>query len=960
MSRNRGQGDGKRFHTMNPGVTDLLKRMGMDEMYAKVRQLDEAAVLVEEGKLRRDVYDALVANVEASLTELSSSQNVKKKERGIIDQIFTSLTPAKETSKHSHRAGHRGGSKQSRRAHKAQAGATNLATTVANTEKALLSTYLYKRGKESLIGTKWHKRWCVLYPRALFMFKHKGDKEAKETVILTEEFFVSQSNGGQEPASSADQTEKNFDNESLEADESPKNKKELENTFILSDLVTRHVFSAKSADDRTLWIHTLMAALRKIMGEENYFPAFIDGPVRDPSQIQKDFEKRKEAYLKSKRQKTLELNKHKSFFGRTKRMTEAELDEEEKKWSEEGDEVARMELARKLLNEERKHVKMLEEQQRQREEELELARKHADEWREAAESNRQRFVEADAREKELNAQLQVLEKKRAQNIEKEEALKAQADTTQAQLESIQSKRRLSSHPSQLQDYEQQIKELTAKLAALQSALNVDLDGLDWDGTLEDAEEKMKAVVPRLMSDNPNESSEAQEEFDQWDKIIRNHADYKAREENKWKTWEAEQEHANMEALATMRNIVPREILTGVSVEFLQSRGLSVSAAKRVMNTKILQFLYMDHETIAKVHIADLSSRYIPQGLDIIELRAIYTQLPKEFYNDRDGSKKAWLETYRNKLFALTEKEAKGQLISSEQRHGAYRQPKALALGASAPPTSKKKKKKKKGKAAPVAKKMDTSKLENLFAGNKETGGGLPAGGPPAHVLAMMKKAQEAEKSSGSERKSRKSLRQSLRVTSGAGGIFNSIKAMLGGSDDRRSMSISETKSEIDAEDNAGPSKPTSPRGRGRQPMTEKQKLLAQGVRAQMDSVKDYYGVDMDDFDEKNAPAFDFGGDYSSKSSRKNTLSKQRAGEFSKNIETAMDELVKIVKEKGKLDQAEGGVATISFGQLFEEYENISDMLVGLLMRAKKRKLIKYQGDMLFQGIHDAVKITALI
>jgi hypothetical protein len=46
-----------------------------------------------------------------------------------------------------------------------------------------------------------------------------------------------------------------------------------------------------------------------------------------------------------------------------------------------------------------------------------------------------------------------------------------------------------------------------------------------------------------------------------------------------------------------------------------------------------------------------------------------------------------------------------------------------------------------------------------------------------------------------------------------------------------------------------------------------------------------------------------------------------------------------------------------FGPLFYSYQDISDSLIGIMMRAKKRKFISYPGDMLFQGYHDEVEIT---
>ena len=35
------------------------------------------------------------------------------------------------------------------------------------------------------------------------------------------------------------------------------------------------------------------------------------------------------------------------------------------------------------------------------------------------------------------------------------------------------------------------------------------------------------------------------------------------------------------------------------------------------------------------------------------------------------------------------------------------------------------------------------------------------------------------------------------------------------------------------------------------------------------------------------------------------------------------------------------------------------MLVGILMRGKKSKKLRYAGDMLFVGVHDNVKVTLL-
>ena len=62
----------------------------------------------------------------------------------------------------------------------------------------------------------------------------------------------------------------------------------------------------------------------------------------------------------------------------------------------------------------------------------------------------------------------------------------------------------------------------------------------------------------------------------------------------------------------------------------------------------------------------------------------------------------------------------------------------------------------------------------------------------------------------------------------------------------------------------------------------------------------------------------------------------------------------IVKIGGKDDE---GMPCIEFGPLFIAYQDISDTLVGILMRSKKYKYLEYKGDMLFQGCHDKVMIT---
>jgi len=76
-----------------------------------------------------------------------------------------------------------------------------------------------------------------------------------------------------------------------------------------------------------------------------------------------------------------------------------------------------------------------------------------------------------------------------------------------------------------------------------------------------------------------------------------------------------------------------------------------------------------------------------------------------------------------------------------------------------------------------------------------------------------------------------------------------------------------------------------------------------------------------------------------------------------NIKVSEDvvELCTIIETNGdKIDDK-----TITFGKLFDLYENISENLVAFLRRAKKFKFVDFEGEMLFQGKDNETRITLL-
>ena len=78
-----------------------------------------------------------------------------------------------------------------------------------------------------------------------------------------------------------------------------------------------------------------------------------------------------------------------------------------------------------------------------------------------------------------------------------------------------------------------------------------------------------------------------------------------------------------------------------------------------------------------------------------------------------------------------------------------------------------------------------------------------------------------------------------------------------------------------------------------------------------------------------------------------------------NIKVSEDvvELCTIIETNG--DKIDDQKSVITFGKLFDLYENISENLVAFLRRAKKFKFVEFEGEMLFQGKDNETKITLL-
>ncbi|XP_046983891.1 actin-binding Rho-activating protein-like [Schistocerca americana] len=84
----------------------------------------------------------------------------------------------------------------------------------------------------------------------------------------------------------------------------------------------------------------------------------------------------------------------------------------------------------------------------------------------------------------------------------------------------------------------------------------------------------------------------------------------------------------------------------------------------------------------------------------------------------------------------------------------------------------------------------------------------------------------------------------------------------------------------------------------------------------------------------------------------------RGKKASSQVHKEMLELCTIISEHG--EPLEGGGAVILFGELFQIYTYISNKVVGLLLRARKQKLVDFEGETLFQRRDDDVPIVLLM
>lgn len=97
-----------------------------------------------------------------------------------------------------------------------------------------------------------------------------------------------------------------------------------------------------------------------------------------------------------------------------------------------------------------------------------------------------------------------------------------------------------------------------------------------------------------------------------------------------------------------------------------------------------------------------------------------------------------------------------------------------------------------------------------------------------------------------------------------------------------------------------------------------------------------------------------------------SMTEQRGKDAHTHVSKEVQELCEVIRNIGEIEDRKGEgsggdrkVVTVKFGKLFEHYVTISNKLVGILLRARKQRLVEFQGEILWQGQDDHVVITLL-
>lgn len=212
------------------------------------------------------------------------------------------------------------------------------------------------------------------------------------------------------------------------------------------------------------------------------------------------------------------------------------------------------------------------------------------------------------------------------------------------------------------------------------------DGYEWDGTYQ----KTLSIIDQVINDQqqiafkPNKTKQdlvMESKLDialaRYKKIRDDSTEYKEAQNDKWKTWNADNKLKNRRALAEILKVYHETPVAGYSGplyvpdpfvsarELMEAFGYSEAIAKRYTSVKLLGAIYMKVSNVFKEKYVEANGSYT--RMDIRELRAIYSHI----HETNSKQSVIWFEALRQHLFDMTEQEAKGTLSLKKARDDAY-------------------------------------------------------------------------------------------------------------------------------------------------------------------------------------------------------------------------------------------------------------------------------------------------
>lgn len=200
------------------------------------------------------------------------------------------------------------------------------------------------------------------------------------------------------------------------------------------------------------------------------------------------------------------------------------------------------------------------------------------------------------------------------------------------------------------------------------------DEIDRGGNKEIEKELSLAEIQNelnLLMDQANKGEDFDEnKLDYYLRKQEENEEYQQQKAAEVKQWRSEYKEYLNECLNITRSFVPSTIFHS-NIQSLMELGLSNDVSKRLLQKQGVWLVRLSSRDISRLHEADLYGRYNTSLLDIVELAAVYCNLPVRFNNDPMNKKLEWRNNIETNLRRMMLEQQQGVLTRSKCRAVCY-------------------------------------------------------------------------------------------------------------------------------------------------------------------------------------------------------------------------------------------------------------------------------------------------